>query len=65
VGSATVACPPGTTLIGGGYVGAGILTTVTFDAPTSTAPNTWAVIGVNFDEVPVTTFRAVAQCATH
>lgn len=62
VGSASVSCPPGTTLVGGGYTGAGILTTVTYDAPGGA--NSWGVIGVNFDEVPVANFRAVAQCAS-
>lgn len=62
VGSAGVTCPPGTTLVGGGYTGAGILTTVTYDAPSGA--NSWGVIGVNFDEVSVANFRAVAQCAS-
>ena len=65
VGSASATCPPGTTLVGGGYVGAGIITTVTYDAPVGTIPNTWGIVAVNLDEVPVTTLRAVAQCATH
>jgi opacity protein-like surface antigen len=64
VGSSTVTCPPGTTLVGGGYVGAGIITTVTYDASTN-VPNTWGIVAVNLDEVPVTSLRAVAQCATH
>jgi hypothetical protein len=60
VGSASVDCPPGTLLTGGGYTGAGILTTVTFSAPVG---NGWAVIGVNFNEIPVTDFKATAVCA--
>jgi len=62
VGSARVECPAGTTLVSGGYSGAGIVTTVTFSAP---AGNAWGIVAVNLDEVPVTNLRAVAQCATH
>lgn len=63
VGSASVTCPPGTTLVGGGYQGAGIVTTVTYDAPGP--PNGWGLVAINLDETPVATLRAVAQCATH
>jgi hypothetical protein len=62
VGSTRAECPPGTTLVGGGYSGAGIVTTVTYNAPSG---NGWGIVAVNFDEVPVTNLRAVAQCATH
>lgn len=62
VGSTHVECPPGTTLVGGGYSGAGIVTTVTYNAPSG---NGWGIVAVNLDEVPVATLRAVAQCATH
>lgn len=61
VGSATANCPPGTTLTGGGYKGAGIVTTVTWSAPVG---NGWGVIAVNLDEVPVTALRPVAECAS-
>jgi hypothetical protein len=61
VGSAKVDCPPGTLITGGGYTGAGILTTVTFSAPVA---NSWAVIAVNFDNVPVSGLKAVAVCAS-
>jgi hypothetical protein len=49
-------------MIGGGYTGAGIITTVTYDAPSGA--NSWGVIGVNLDEFPVANFKAVAQCAS-
>jgi Collagen triple helix repeat (20 copies) len=62
VGSARVECPAGTTLVSGGYTGAGIVTTVTFSAPSG---NAWGIVAVNLDEVPVPNLRAVAQCATH
>lgn len=61
VGSTQVACPPGTTLVGGGYTGAGIVTTVTWSAPVG---NAWGIIAVNLDEVSVSNLRAVAQCAS-
>lgn len=61
VGSSSAACPAGTTLIGGGWQGGGISATVSWDAPS--APNTWAVLMTNDDEVS-TSFYAVAQCAT-
>jgi hypothetical protein len=61
VGSARAECPPGTTLIGGGYTGAGIVTTVTYNAP---AANGWGIVAVNLDEVSVTGLRAVAQCGS-
>ena len=60
VGSGRVDCPPGTILTGGGYKGAGIVTTVTWSAPVG---NSWAIIAVNLDEVPVTNLRPVAECA--
>lgn len=62
VGSTHVECPPGTTLVGGGYSGAGLVTTVTYDAP---AGNGWGIVAVNLDEVAVTGLKAVAQCAAH
>jgi hypothetical protein len=61
VGSARAECPPGTTLVGGGYTGAGIVTTVTYDAPSG---NGWGIVAANLDEVPVTSLRAVAQCGS-
>lgn len=61
VGSTRVECPPGTVLLGGGYTGAGILTTVTYSAPSG---NGWGVVGINFDEVAVAGLRAVAQCGS-
>ena len=60
VGTARAECPVGTTLIGGGYTGAGIVTTVTWNAGVG---NGWALIAVNLDEVPVSGLKAVAQCA--
>lgn len=60
VGTARVECPPGTVLTGGGYTGAGIVTTVTWSASIG---NAWAIIAVNLDEVPVTSLKATAQCA--
>jgi hypothetical protein len=62
VGSTHVECPAGTTLVGGGFSGAGLVTTVTYDAPSG---NGWGIVAVNLDEVPVTALKAVAQCATH
>jgi hypothetical protein len=62
VGSANVQCPPGTTVVGGGYAGAGIITTVTFSAPSG---NGWGIVAINLDEIPVTSLKAVAQCAAH
>jgi hypothetical protein len=61
VGSAVVDCPPGTMLTGGGYKGAGIVTTVTWSAPLG---NGWGVIAVNLDEVPVAALKPVAECAS-
>ncbi|HEX3734127.1 MAG TPA: hypothetical protein VHU86_03130 [Solirubrobacterales bacterium] len=61
VGSARAECPPGSVLIGGGYAGAGILTTVTYDASSG---NGWGIVAINFDEYPVTNLRATAQCAS-
>jgi hypothetical protein len=61
VGSARAECPPGTTLVGGGYTGAGIVTTVTYNAPSG---NGWGIVAVNLDEVAVTGLRAVAQCGS-
>jgi Collagen triple helix repeat (20 copies) len=61
VASTRAECPPGTVVIGGGYTGAGIVTTVTWSAP---AGNAWAIIAVNLDEVPVTNLKAVAECAS-
>lgn len=60
VGTTQATCPPGTILTGGGYTGAGILTTVTWSAPVG---NSWAIIAVNLDEVPVTNLKANAECA--
>lgn len=60
VGSTKVECPPGTVLVGGGYTGAGIVTTVAWSAPVG---NAWAIIAVNLDEVPVSNLRASARCA--
>lgn len=61
VASTRVECPPGTILTGGGYTGAGIVTTVTWSAPVG---NAWAIIAVNLDEVPVSNLKAVAECAS-
>lgn len=61
VGSARAECPPGTTLVGGGYSGAGIVTTVTYNAPSG---NGWGIVAVNLDEVSVSGLRALAQCAS-
>jgi hypothetical protein len=61
VGSTQATCPPKTTLVGGGYTGAGIVTTVTWSAPVG---NSWGIIAVNLDEVSVSNLRAVAQCAS-
>jgi hypothetical protein len=61
VGSTRADCPPGTVLTGGGYTGAGIVTTVTWSAPVG---NSWGVIAVNLDEVPVNGLKAVAECAS-
>lgn len=64
VGAARVECPPGTTLTGGGYTGAGMLTTVTYSAPSGPSGNGWGVVAINFDEVSVNALRAVAECAS-
>jgi hypothetical protein len=61
VGATRAECPTGTTLTGGGYTGAGIVTTVTWSAPVG---NAWAIIAVNLDEAPVSNLRAVAECAS-
>lgn len=61
VGSTAATCPPGTILTGGGYKGAGIVTTVTWSAPVG---NAWSIIAVNLDEVSVSGLRAVAECGT-
>ena len=61
VGSARAECPPGTSVIGGGYTGAGIVTTVTYSAPSG---NGWGIVAINLDEVSVPSLRAVAQCAS-
>jgi Collagen triple helix repeat (20 copies) len=61
VGSTKIECPPGTILTGGGYTGAGMVTTVTWSAPVG---NSWGVIAVNLDEVPVAGLKAVADCAS-
>lgn len=61
VGSVRVECPPGSTLIGGGYTGAGIVTTVTYNAPSG---NGWGIVAANLDEVSVAGLRAVAQCGS-
>jgi hypothetical protein len=60
VGSTRVECPAGKTLTGGGYTGAGIVTTVAWSAPVG---NAWGIIAVNLDEVPVSNLKAVAECA--
>lgn len=62
VGSTRAECPPGTTLVGGGYSGAGLVTTVTYNAPSG---NGWGIVAINLDEIPVSGLKAVAQCATH
>lgn len=61
IGSSRVECPSGTILTGGGYKGAGLVTTVAWNAPVG---NAWAIIAVNLDEVPVTNLRPVAECAS-
>ncbi len=61
VGSARAECPPGTAVVGGGYLGAGIVTTVTYDARSG---NGWGIVAVNLDEVPVSGLRAEAICAS-
>lgn len=60
VGSVRVECPPGTVLTGGGYTGAGIVTTIVYNARSG---NGWGVIAVNLDEVSVSGLRATALCA--
>jgi hypothetical protein len=61
VGSARVDCPPGTKVTGGGYTGAGIVTTVTYNARVG---NGWGIIAVNLDEFSVSGLRAEALCAS-
>lgn len=61
VASTRADCPAGTVVTGGGYTGAGIVTTVTWSAPVG---NSWAIIAVNLDEVPVFGLKAVAECAS-
>jgi hypothetical protein len=61
VGSARAECPPGTTVTGGGYTGAGIITTVTFSARSG---NGWGIVAINLDEAPVSGLRAEALCAS-
>jgi hypothetical protein len=62
VGSSSVTCPAGTSLISGGWQGGGLSETVAWNAPTGAA-NTWGVIMIN-DEETSTTFNSVALCAT-
>ena len=62
VGIAEAICPAGTTLIGGGWQGGTIETTVSYTAPGG--PNTWAVIATNLSELFTANFNAVAMCAT-
>jgi hypothetical protein len=46
---------------GGGYSGAGIVTTVTYSARSG---NGWGVVAINLDEVSVSGLRAEALCAS-
>lgn len=59
-GSASVACPPGTLLTGGGH------STSAFDIYTTDSfhsGNTWVVIAKNLSTTSSQTIRAVARCA--
>lgn len=58
VQTASAPCPPGTTVVGGGWKGGGIETIVAFSAPVG---NGWNVIAVNF--YGSQSLNAVAMCA--
>lgn len=59
VQGASAACPPGTTVVGGGWKGGGIETFIPWSAPVG---NAWNIIAVNYSGTP--TIRAVAMCAS-
>jgi hypothetical protein len=59
VQGATASCPPGTTVVGGGWKGGGIETFFTFSAPVG---NSWSIIAVNWYGNPTVT--PVAMCAS-
>ncbi len=58
VGSATATCPPGTTVVGGGYAGAGIRAFIS-----ASVPGGWFVGAAN-ESVFSTTFKAEVLCAS-
>jgi hypothetical protein len=59
VGGASVDCPPGTKVVGGGYQGGGIETIIPYNRPTA---NGWSVIAVNW--YGNESLSAVALCAS-
>ena len=61
VGSSTATCPPGTTLIGGGWQGGGISATVSFN---SGSGSSWSVVMTNDNEESTASFFATAFCAS-
>jgi hypothetical protein len=62
VGTSTATCPPGSTNIGGGFGGGGILESVGPNAPNGA--NGWSVIMTNNNELNGISFYAIAVCAT-
>jgi len=59
VQGASASCPPGTTVVGGGWKGGGIETFIPFSASVG---NAWNIIAVNYFGTP--TIHAVAMCAS-
>jgi hypothetical protein len=60
VGSAHAECPPGTSVISGGF--GGLFTGEDFFSFAS--GNGWSVGAANWSEVPLTSFHATATCAS-
>jgi hypothetical protein len=59
VQGASAPCPPGTTVVGGGWKGGGIETFISFSAPVG---NAWNIIAINWYGNP--TINATAMCAS-
>lgn len=60
IGSSSVQCPPGTTVISGGW--SGLYEGIAYFSFKS--GNGWAVGGANWNSIPDTEFRAIAMCAS-
>lgn len=61
VGTSVANCPAGTSVIGGGWQGGGILATIGYNAGSVSA---WSVIMTNNNEFNGTSFNAIAMCAS-